>query len=127
MAEGALEILHGWPVRLFVGHAPPPFREGCALCVAAFHRAVCSPRSCVLGRQPHEEIVGLLGELAVAALLHDTRVPGVVDALLDGELHEEVQGILPVRPHEDQRLFRSLRLRMDRRARDAEEGMGGIW
>ena len=83
------------------------FWQGCALCVAAFHRAVCSPRSCVLGKQPHEEIVGLFGELAVAAFLHHTRVPWVIDALLD------VQGVLPVRPHQVQRLFCSLRLLMD--------------
>ena len=121
-AEGALEMLHGWPVRLFLGHALPLVWQGCALCVAACHRAVCSPRPWVLGRQSREEVVGFLGELAVAALLDDPRVPRVLDALMDGELHEEVQGVLPIGPREVQRLFRSLRLLVDRR--DGEGGRG---
>ena len=52
----------------------------------------------MLCREAHEEIVRLLGELAVAAFLHDTRVPWIAGAILDGELHEEIQGVLPVSP-----------------------------
>ena len=63
-------------------------------------------------------IAGLLGELAVAAFLHHTCVPAVVDALLGCQLHEEIPGVLPVRPHQIQRLVRPLRFLMDRKDRE---------
>ena len=74
----------------------------------------------MLSREAHEEIEGLLRELAVAAFLHDTRVPWIIDALLDGELNEEIQG-------RSRACFAaSVCLWIGGMARDAEEGIGGI-
>ena len=45
-----------------------------------------------------EEIVRLLGEGAAPALLHDAGIPRVLDAFLDSQLYEEVQGVGPILP-----------------------------
>ena len=76
----------------------------------------------MLSWEADEEVVRLFGELAVSAFLHDTRVPWIIDAFLNGELNEEVQGVLPIFPQKVQSVFRCLRFLVDRRD---GEGCGG--
>ena len=81
----------------------------------------------MLRREPHQVIVRLLRETARAAFIHHTRAPRVLNSFLDRELHEEIDGILPVSPEQVQRSFRGFRfLSRGEMPKDAVAGIGGI-
>ena len=69
----------------------------------------------MLRREANLVIVRLLREIAVAAFIHQTRVPRVLYPLLNNELHKEVEGIVPVRPQQVQRSFRGFRIPVEGR------------